>query len=94
MSHVPSAISVMERPPEKTIQTRPTASPVLVAIQERADSPFGMLFLGVPSIQPKALYKGRFMCKVSTKEPEETSNDSNDGSTSTDWADDEDNWED
>lgn len=90
MPDASSAISVSERSEVQlgTEKTRPTSSPALVAIQMRPDSPFGALFLGVPLIQPRAIYKGRFVCKVSTKEPEETGNDSQDGSTSTEWADD------
>jgi len=73
---------------------RPTASPQLTVIQRRGDSPFGMQFLHVPLPQPRAVYHGKIVAKVSTAEPSETSNDSSNGTTKTDWENDEDNWQD
>lgn len=91
-----SAIAVLERPQalSQVPKTRPIASPLLLAIQQCADSPFGMQFLTVPLPQPQAVYRGKIVAKVSTSEPTETSSDSKDGSTKTDWEKDEDNWED
>ncbi len=91
-----SAMAVLEHPQasQKSQKTRPTSSPLLLAIQQRADSPFGMQFLNVPIPQPQAVYRGKIVAKVSTSEPTETSNDSKDGSTKTDWESDEDNWKD
>jgi hypothetical protein len=90
------ATAVLEHPQasQKSQKTRPAYSPLLTAIQQRADSPFGMQFLTVPLPQPQAVYRGRIVAKVSTSEPTETSNDSKNGSTKTDWEDDEDNWKD
>jgi len=73
---------------------RPVVSAILEAIQHNDGSPFGMLFLGVPQPQPKAVYHGILLAKLSTKEPIETSLDGKDGKTKTDWEDDEDNWTD
>jgi hypothetical protein len=91
-----SAMAVLEhsQAASKSHQTRPTDSTQLMTIQQRADSPFGMQFLTVPLPQPQAVYRGKIVAKVSTSEPTETSNDSDNGSTKTDWESDEDDWKD
>ena len=73
--------------------SRPDSSAILERIQQKEDSPFGMLFLNVPQPQPKHIHQGVFLAKLSTKEPEETRLDKS-GKMKTDWHDDEDNWKD
>lgn len=53
MPDASAAISDPERPAAQLGmgKPQPTTSPILIAIQQRPNSPFGALFLGVPPLQ-------------------------------------------